>query len=331
MSDDVYATLSKLDIGLAKAYKKALGNNPNDPIDLPGAKAIFKQVIDSEKGKGKRKGKGKGKAAITTKEATALLYMLDAVKFTDSAIDYFAQSLVAGTQSKDIVLYEALLEGGAARQLQGNALTSALDLLDASLVNNLTFYSPGTSIPFSPHHYFTIMDLIRADEIMVFAMADGGLTRKFLDIGGAYKSDVDRLFLFQDNDANRLRVLIAHEITHAVQDWMDMLTSDMMAAEADAYIAGAVVLKTLGFKVTSGGTYEVAHQKAAPIVIAGNATSDNKAWREAYQDVKDAVGRDNGYYRNFTPLPDKAGQVEKDEFNKFMGKIKQAASTPRNP
>ena len=106
MSDKVYEVVKKLDAGMANAYKKALGSKPEDPIGMSGAKAIFKELMDGLK--------RKGKPAITTEEATALLVLLKNANFTQDAVDYFAQSLVAETKSKDMVMIEAMFEGGTA-------------------------------------------------------------------------------------------------------------------------------------------------------------------------------------------------------------------------
>lgn len=317
MSDPLFDKVSALDAGMANAYKKALGSKPDDPIGLAGAKAIFQEVIDGMK--------PKGKSAITTEEANALLLLLKYASFSQEAVDYFAQSLVAATKSKDMFLYEALFEGGAAELLKGDKLKTIAGMLDASLVGSLTFQSPGTKIPYTPYHYFAIKELIEDGSIEVYAMKDGGLTSTFLDLGGSYRSDFDRLLLFSPPSMIVLKVLIAHEVTHAIQDWLDTPIPGTAEIEADAYIAGATALKSMKMKPTSGGTYEVAHQKAAPIVLAGKATLDNPDWVKAYEAVKEAVGKDTGY-GNYVSVPDKAGRVEKDL---ITDKIKKLAAAKK--
>jgi hypothetical protein len=201
-------------------------------------------------------------------------------------------------------------------------------MLDAALVGGLTFHSPGTNIPFMPHHYFAIKGLMESNEIEVYAMRDGGLASGFLELGAMYRSDADRLLLYSTANMVVLKTLIAHEVTHAIQDWLDIAIPSTMTIEADAYIAGATALKSMKMKPTSAGAYEVAHREAAPIVLAGKATLDNQAWKDAYEAVSQAVAQDTGY-GDYKAHKDKAGRVELDMMNAAINKIKQAANSPK--
>ncbi len=321
MSDEVYAKVAKVDVGMANAYKKALGTAPGAKINLAGAKAIFAEVIDGLT--------AKGKAAITTNEAHALNYLLKVAPFTPDAVDFLAKSLVAKTASKNWVILEAMFEGGAAKLLNETERKGVAQAIDIPLVQNIKFYSPGTGITFTPHHYFAIKQLIAEGGIEIFAVQDGGLVSEFLDTGAMYRSDWDRMYITANSNQLLLKVYIVHEATHAIQDWTDVELPSSLAIEADAYIAGAVALKSLKVKPMSGGAYEEAYKKAVPIVMAGNATLNNRDWRDAYRDVKSAVGAEQGY-GNYETLPDKPGRNEKATLEGYVNKIK-AASPSKAP
>lgn len=315
MSDQVYAAVSKLDMGMANAYKKALGGKPDTKIDLAGAKAIFQELIDGLT--------AKGKPAITNEEARALLLLLKYAEFTQDAVDFLANSLVAKTSSKDMVLYEALFEGGAAELLKGGKLDAVAGLLDISILERINFHSPDTGVQYSPYYYFAIKELILAKEIEVYAIHDGGLTNTIFETGAAYRSDIDRLFLFEQQGVITLKALFVHEVTHAIQDWFDIPMPGATSIEADAYIAGALALKAMKVKPTSGGAYEAASKNAVPIVLDGKATLANRDWQAAYRAVKLAVANDplQGDYASFK---DKPGRSEKDLMNKYVDKVKKS-------
>lgn len=322
MSREVFEKLSKVDVGMANAYQKAIRSNPDGKIDLVGAKAIFAEVIDGLT--------AKGKAAITTDEAIALNYLLKVATFTQDAVDFVAQSLLAKTPNKNLVIYEALDEGGAAKLLKADERKAVAALLDIALVQGIRFHSPGTNIQFEPNYYFAMSEMLANGEIEIYAVQDGGLVSEFLETGAAYRSDLDRMFVFANSNAFALKTLIVHEVTHAIQDWLDVELPESTAIEADAYIAGALAMKALKVKSMTAGAYDTAYKEAVPIILAGKATLNNRDWREAYRAVKDAVGKEQGY-GNYDVLPDKPGRIEKDIMNRYLNKIKQAANKTKKP
>jgi hypothetical protein len=315
LEQKIIAKLKEKDVGVAKAYSDALAarKKPDDPIDKAGAEKILDRILDSNE--------RKGKDAITPEEAIALMILLEYVAFSPDAEIVFQKRLFTLTADKDLPIVAALMEG-AAERLKDAKLKVITSQLDISAIGNLTFYSPGTNITYSPHHYLAIAQLMLDDQIDVYAVSDNGLMHKHADLGGVYRSDSNRLLLFQTSQELILKVLIVHEVTHAVQDWLDLPDSDRSAFEADAYIAGAMVLKAHKMKPTSAGAYKVAHENTSQIIIDGKATQSNEAWLKAYKLVKDEVAKDPLNANHASP-PDKKGPSEQAAMNKILSKLQQ--------
>jgi hypothetical protein len=125
--------------------------------------------------------------------------------------------------------------------------------------------------------------LVGQGDIEVYAIQDGGLTNEFLQFGGMYRSNSDRLLLFYQTNLLVLKTIVMHEVMHAVQDWLDELGRPSNALEADAYIAGALALRSLDpkMKPNRGSIYRVAYDKAVPIVLDRDAKPSNQAWKKA--------------------------------------------------
>jgi hypothetical protein len=324
LEQKILAALKDKDVGIAKAYADALAarKNPGDPIDRAGAEKILDRVLDGKE--------AKGKPAITPDEAVALTLLLEYAVFSPDADAVFQQRLFTLTADKDIPIVAALMEG-AAERLKGDKLKAITKQLDIAAIGNLNFYSVGLKHTYSPHQYMAIAQLMAAKKngIEVYAVKDNGLMMKFADLGGTYRSDANRLLLFQSNQEVLLKVLIVHEVTHAVQDWLDLPTTDVNAIETDGYIAGAMVLKAHSMKPSGPGAYKVAHENTSQIILDGQATESNQAWITAYNLVKDEVAKDPLNANRAMP-EDTKGPSEKDAMNKILASLqkkKQKAKT----
>jgi hypothetical protein len=156
---------------------------------------------------------------------------------------------------------------------------------------NVDFVSPLTHIHYSPAYYQVIKQLIRNGDIKVFMVKDAGL-RLFANLdNGTYESSTNRLFIYDRLNNDQQRNVVVHEMTHAIQDWLDIGGMAHKFAEADAHICGGVMSRTRGQNPFAKKSPAEEAFEAAKFVIDGTATPSNKAWTTAYDKVVKVINK----------------------------------------
>lgn len=272
----IYADLKKLDPTIAEAYLAVTKDNPDFVIDKAGAKRIFDPVFDGDK--------------ITENQAKALVLVIDTHK---NALAKDTRHYLLGRAMSPV--FEAALFLGTMKILWDDSeLAGFFKALDAA-TKSLEFKSmgtkgAGTKIFYRPSHYQAIGKLVRDREIQVYRQRDSGLQVKITGATAEYDSDQDNIVLGDGTPPAEEANTIVHEVTHAIQDWLDIATIDKYL-EADAYIAGAVNDKVIGTARDKSGKHplDVAWNVAAPLVLDGTARTEKDAWLKAYDAVVAAV------------------------------------------
>jgi hypothetical protein len=161
------------------------------------------------------------------------------------------------------------------------------------VVGKITFWSPGSGLTYTPLLYAAIKELIARQQIWVYEVAAGAL-RPYLNLGGEYRSDINRLIVYTGPAPVEMNILIVHECTHAIQDWLDLTNLHKEHAEADAYIAQTVAAHAQGqTKSTMDPPIGDVVDEAAKVVIDGKANAGGDSeWISAYYKVVEAVLKD---------------------------------------
>jgi hypothetical protein len=271
-----YEELKVLDRGIAERWRARTHDRPEFVLDGPDVEAIVRPLIH------------KG-GMISRAQAAAIMKLLVEVKFTGGGVAVlkvwleFAQSDGRFNDAADPLTSEGDLA----------AIFNAIGMGAVSFVN---FVSPGTGLAYAPSAYLAIQKLIANGDIVVLEVKIGGLEKKAdLPIRAAYRSDLNKLFVYQSLTPAAKTVMLVHECTHAIQDWRDV-RAKMKFTEADAFIAGAVAELSLhgGHPLFVGAIVDEAIA-AARIVMNGPAVLDNKAWVDAYAAVVTAVENSEAY------------------------------------
>lgn len=270
----LYDELNALDPWIAGQYSAATrGKGPNDKLGVDFADLVFNRVMKD--------------TAITTKEAGALVLLIDRRVFSVDAAKHLAERL-----SKEGA--DAIQRGATQLKKGSKELDRFNHALDLHTVRHIDFWSPATNHFYRPLHYVAISQLIDSGAITVWSMDTAGLSQRFrLGSSGEYVPSSNRFIMDVDNLSDR--VVIVHEATHAIQDWRDM-SSAIAYLEADAYVAEAVV--TADFNLTAWMSREVkwAVDRGLPdLVFDKKAVQGNADWKDAYEDLVTQVLADPTY------------------------------------
>jgi hypothetical protein len=289
MAENLYDQLFPLDAGIANVYRKAVGNRANGVIDKTEANAIFNKAIDGK--------------TITTSEAKALHLILRKAQFKTGVKQHLKDRIREKATRNAIVK-------GTGKWVDGEKeLANVTAALGTDYVGKVNFKSPETKVLYQPNYYAVIKKLIDDMDILVFRLHAAELNESAGLGGGFYRSGSEAVFLYEGMPLKNEIPLIVHEVTHSIQDWLD-INSKVKYIEADAYIAQAVVCHLLGrkFEEDSEKPLPVAFFHAAPMVLEGDGNMNNPHWRPAYLEVVKAVGKHHIY------------QHKKDDPRKFKKK-----------
>jgi hypothetical protein len=198
------------------------------------------------------------------------------------------------------------------RRLSGNELRDVVYVLRKH-TRGLKFTNPKDNITYSERHYDVIGERILRGAIRVFTYVDRTSGAIFVS-EGHYRGLENELYIrhpYYDvtSDGNpdpHLKALnfagvIVHEVTHAVQDWMDLRISPN-SSEADAYLASALCLWNK-FHVPVGGEHPFAVATHGPARIIQEAKTSRKAldhvaYRLAYNELRDLFNKERFRLRN---------------------------------
>ena len=225
-------------------------------------------------------------------------------------------------------LMDYFFKGSAKALLTADELKPFDAALGMGLIGKLSFLSPGTGISYAPNHFTAIRLLITDKKISVFSVNANALQSR----AGLYRSDMNRLVVYEGLHNDIATVTIVHEVAHAIQDWLDASGKGKFHkhkfTEADAYVCGGVA--AVAGNLPFGIEYDPVQKTAAQMVIDGKAATKSADWDKAYAAVVKAVEADPTYAdtknRRFETVwkGEKAG----DEKAAFEAKLKALAKTP---
>lgn len=295
MTDDEFLKqLTALDAGIASRWKTASGGKLSATIEARHVLDILRPLFDANK--------------ITANQAKALALFWSSSweKLTVEARAVFFVNI------EDAYTFDLFFNGSAV-QLATDTQLSTVNAAIGQAAGAISFISPpmddGTGVLYSADRYNAMKRLIADGKIKVFEVDAGALQSS----AGLYRSDIDRLIIYKGLPPILTNFTIIHEVTHAIQDWRDVVV-DHEYTEADAYIAAAAAALAVD-KSTLDMIVEYPAQKvAAQIVIDKKATPKNDAWVKAYKDVVKAVRKDP-VYRNVIGhrMKNKFGEAGKNE------------------
>ncbi|WP_375790887.1 hypothetical protein ACE102_33770 [Bradyrhizobium sp. vgs-9] len=265
-----YDELKYNDEALAKRWKDATGGTLSKIITEKALDDIVFPIVSAKEGITGKQGKALSMLfrSKLSKQARADLQAWARITYKNDL--FFKSSARALVKAEDLKLFNAALG-------MGN-------------VSKINFTSPKTHLEYTPDLYGAIKQLVKARKIDVFAV-DAGLLSS---LGGHYRSDINRLILYEGFAPDMAMMHAVHESTHAIQDWRNLSCDENNFIEADAYIAGAVAALSVN-KNFVGLEYEKALENAANLVMDGQATRMSKDWSKAYDGVLKAVNADPTY------------------------------------
>jgi hypothetical protein len=304
-----YKELATLDRGIADRWASTTNDGKVVKVTAKMVDDIFLPVLKSGK--------------ITENQAKAIIHLAASGTLDNSAM----LELVAVVRVADD---HGELEEGASMVLAKDDDLKDVYRAIVQGTGNINFISPKSNIQYIPSYYLTIKWLIEYKQIHVYRVKDAGL-RRFARLNlGVYRSDSNRLFLYDNLTPAEQSEVTVHEATHAIQDWLDLKVKTKFA-EADAFICGAVADRTLGFKptiITSGAIDPAAEAAlAAQFVVDKKAVSSNKAWLSAYDRVVKAIEKHPAYAKakdkELQTVEKGEGDSEKKRFKAVLDALKK--------
>jgi hypothetical protein len=270
-----FRELTAFDAGIANRWKTATGGKLTATIETRDVIAILKPLFDTGK--------------INAKQANAIAFMWTWTfsKFTPEA------SAVLYVNIEDAYTLDLFFDGSSV-QLASAAQLKDVNAAIGAAASAISFVSPpmdgGTGIAYTADRYMAIKRLIADGKIKVFEVDAGALH----SAAGLYRSDIDRLVIYKGLPPAVTIWTIIHEVTHAIQDWRDVLV-DHEYTEADAYIAAAAAALAVDQGTLDAMAEYDAQKEAAHMVLDKKATSRSDKWLKAYTAVVWAVRKDPTY------------------------------------
>jgi hypothetical protein len=309
--------LAVWDKDLANTFETVTKGNPKVRIGKEGAQLILDILLAD--------------GGISSDEAMVMDKLIFEAKFDDPALTLLAEKLQEAIRQK-----EAFSKNILSVPANSTAIEEFCAPLDLGTVNKIQFTSPGTKLSYRPSQYLAIKAMLIKGDIIAYEPRVGPFLNNPLLGGvnsGQYRSDLNRIIVFNSYNRVETAQTTVHEATHAIQDWLD-IKSTVRFCEADAYVAAAVAAVALGWKkkdIKPTSIMAVAFEKTAQMVIAGKANDPGKTdWQNAYKLVTKAVAKDNAYKNKIDgPCPvdeDKLAEgqsPERDRFNALLDSIEK--------
>ena len=300
--------LKEFDPDMADRWQKATGGKLASRIDGKKLEAILGPTFATGK--------------ITAKQAHAIdfLFVWSWMHFTKEAKAILWQGI------EDAYILDYFFAGSKAQLASSSQLKDFNGAIGGS-AGVIDFTSPpkdGTGLTYSADQYLAIKQLVSESKITVFEVDAAFLHAK----AGFYRSDIDRLILYTGAWPVLRQFTTVHEVTHAIQDWNDVVANHEFC-EADAYIAAAAAALAVDRSTFDAMKEYPAQQKAAELVVARKAIPSNPDWIKAYAAVVKAVKADPIYSPVIgTKLKTKGdgekGKDEKQILADTMRKMKKA-------
>jgi len=238
--------LKEFDPDMADRWQKATGGKLASRIDGKKLEAILGPTFATGK--------------ITAKQARAIdfLFVWSWMHFTKEAKAILWQGI------EDAYILDYFFAGSKA-QLASNSQLKDFNGAIGGSAGVIDFTSPpkdGTGLTYSADQYLAIKQLVSESKITVFEVDAAFLHAK----AGFYRSDIDRLILYTGAWPVLRQFTTVHEVTHAIQDWNDVVANHEFC-EADAYIAAAAAALAVDRSTFDSMKEYPAQQKAAELVV----------------------------------------------------------------
>lgn len=303
--------LTAFDPGIADRWKNATGGKISAKIDQKEVLVILKPLFDAGK--------------ITAGQAKAInhIWIWTWEKFTERAIGALYINI------EDAYLFD-LFFAGSNVQLASATQLKEFDAAIGAASGVIDFTSPqshGTGLSYSSGYYAAIKRLVTDGQIKVFEVDAAGLHAK----AGLYRSDIDRLVLYKGLPASLTQWTTVHEVTHAIQDWRNVVANHEYT-EADAYVAAATAALAVSEAALDAMSEYPAQKDAARLVLGKKANSKNSDWVHAYAAVVRAVKKDPIYKgvigKKFNTKLNEKGKDEKKILSDLMQQMAQPTAPP---
>jgi hypothetical protein len=281
--EQFYRELSALDKGVADRWKRVTGKL-RATISDDAIVTIFGPITASHK--------------ITAKQAQAMqtFWMYTYAKMTDRAKELFTEVTALAYD------FDWFFAGSAKPLVTDDDLREFHAALNMNLVGRINFVSPRTGLSYFPGLYTAVNLLVAKGLVKVYSVDAAAL----LSRGGLYRSDINRLVIYEGLDPVLKLPTIVHEATHAIQDWRDLVSVHQFA-EADAFVAQAVAAISTGKKYF---LEYLAQEDAGRLVLAGKGAAGNAEFEAAYLAIVKAIEGDRQYI-NVKDVPWKPAAKEK--------------------
>lgn len=250
--------------------------------------------------------------------------------FTGLGMTADGQSLLGAALGSTDLLH-AMVKGAAHFLTTADELKEVNQALD--LAAKVNFSCPKTGITYDATAFNAIKQLVADKEIMIAQIADDGLVWDKGNIGALYDRTALKPFLMLFEKPTSRVALIAHEMTHAVQDWSDVNTL-YKYTELDGLLTEALVALALkpGAKIPKNHPYLMLEK----FITKKQARASDKDYVAAYEKAADSLlsdpvyGARNAVNPNADMTGEKANQKSKlDEVIKGLSAKPAKAKTPK--
>jgi hypothetical protein len=307
VSTELFKKLKALDPDIAQVYLNVTKDDPKAVIDADAVSQLFGQAVDDKK--------------VTAKELDALILIFDRDPklFTKEALNL--ATVAFGNRN----FIEPLARANGTLLNKDSDLEEILAVLDLA-GNSVDFWSPGTGLTYNVSAYQAVKQLVRDKAVHVVAVDDKGQVWDRGNVAAVYDRELPEpvvLVFKKPTDKKVRQASLAHELTHAFQDFKD-IQKPTKYIETDAILAGSLVSVALGLKAPPG-------HPAMPLIelIKKGKQSDKKVWKDAYEVAADAIAKDPTYAQEIklNPTGDmKKGDEKKDQLKKLDAILKKLAA-----
>lgn len=302
---ELLAKLKKIDPGMAQAYVDATKDLPDAAIDKKGIDILLSQALGTKDG------------TITQEELNALILIIQNRKLATDAAQFLTTMVVNRT------IVEALGRGVGTQLKTDDDLGDVFKALDLA-GKSANFKSPGTHISYDASKYQAIRKLIKDANILVIAVKDGGFVRGVGKSFALYDMGVDppTLFLFDGPSASSRTAELAHELTHAVQDFLND-PSPRQYRETDAYVVQALVTtKDLNVAVSK----KFPAHDCVEMILDVTTKHTDEDFKAVYESAAEIFGK-NPMNNGPTP-PNPKGKDKQKQLVKILKALADAEAKP---
>src|SRR5882757_4183235 len=196
--DKYYDGLAVWDKALANTFETVTKGNPKARVGKEGAQAILDTLLAD--------------GGISRDEAQVMDQLIYEAKFDDPALSLLAEKLQEAIRVNDAFTKNIL-------QVPANSIMmdEFCAPLDHATVSKVQFTSPGTKATYRPSQYLAIKAMLNSGDIIAYEPGVGAFGQNPLLGGfdsGQYRSDINRLIVFDSFNRIETATITVHEATH---------------------------------------------------------------------------------------------------------------------